>query len=155
MVLGPYFIAYAMGRMNYNLASHIVMVVLSLVLGPILGVLAGPIGAAVGMAVSLIVSGLVMWIGNRQLMPAQKHSWDWTHVLLAASALLASVASIASYYWLSGFHGPFVSGIICGAIWLAVITPAAIQNPGRRLVLATFRPGRADWAGQHAPPTGP
>lgn len=143
LVLGSYFIAYAMGRMKYNLISHIVMVLLNLVLGPTLGVLAGSIGVAAGLAVSLIASGVIMGVGNRRLMPARKNPWGWTHVFLAASATLAAVASITSYYWLRGFHGPFVSGIFCGAIWLAVITPAALQNPGRRLVFSTLRLGGA------------
>lgn len=138
LVLGSYFLAYAKGRMGYNLGSHIVMVVLNIALGPVLGFLAGPVGVATGMAIALIISGLVMGMGNNRLMPVETGGWVRDHGPMAASAVLSAGAAIMSYYWLRASFGPFVSGIVCGGIWLIVITPAALMNPGRRLIFATL-----------------
>ena len=143
MVLGSYFFAYAIGRMTYNLTSHIVMLVLNLALGPALGFLFGPTGVVTALAIALLASGLIMGIGNARLTPDRKGVGIRIHAPLAISAVLAAGAAIAGYDWLRDLFPALVSGLGSGAIWLVVIAPAMLFHPARKLMLSTFGIGRA------------
>lgn len=138
MVLAPYFIAYAKGRMTWNLVAHIVMLATSVILGLALATVWRAHGVVVGMAVGLLASGLIMGIGNAGLAPTP--SPMRAHLVLGAATIAAAALAIAAYDVLRPLAPPVVSGLGAGALWLVTVLPAAWMHPARRQVLSALRP---------------
>ena len=144
MTLVAYFNSYSLGRMKWNLLGHVVMVAANVALGALLGLLYGATGIVAGMALALLISGLVFEIGNSRYAPGIQRSRIRTHGLLAVFAVMAAAAAIFSYDWMRLSLGlpATIAGPACGAVWLAVIAPAALLHPVGRMVLEKVRPGK-------------
>lgn len=138
MALSAYFLAYASGRMTWNLVAHVVLLLGTMAAGALLGMLWGAVGVTGGMALALAASGLVMAIGNGRLaLPPRPRVAD--HLVLGVSVVLAVPAAVAIYGLARGHAPALVAGVASGLAWLLVVSPAALTHPVGRLALDAAR----------------